>query len=334
MKANRVAKLYLTLVPLYPKVLPISLTPEYSMTSSIALQQKAPFQSLTEIPPSTNLIYKLKKDQLSNICNYIKPQEVVKTVHLVCKAWNTLLPNEGILDLRHSKIKSQNLSRLIENYIVGAKLHTLVLPFYGDIGDETMAYLGGFPSTRLNLQLEKNHQKNFRLETLKMSGCHLKVTVSGIKQLSTLSLTHLNLSSNEWMTDKAVEYLTALPLKHLSLCWCLNITDEGLKTLGRLSNLQSLDLNRCKVTDATLKALSKLNLVDLDLTICDKITDEGLKPLLKKSLQILGLRGCDQITDSTLQELSSCPQLTKLQLTSCPKITEHRPKSDSQVPFK
>ncbi len=309
------------------------LTAELPMTSSIALQQKSPFQNLTEIPPTTSPIKKLNWDLLRSICNFIKPQEIVKTVHLVCKAWTTLLPNEGILDLSNSKIKSQDLPRLIENYIVGAKLHSLDLSQCDHVGDEEMAYLGGFPSTRLNLQLQEKYQKNFRLEKLKISNCR-QITEWGIKQLSTLSLTHLDLSSNLWMTDKAVGYLTALPLKHLSLFWCMNITNEGLKTLARSSNLTSLNLDRCNATNATLKALSKLNLVDLDLGLCKKITDEGLKPLLKTSLQTLGLRGCVLITDSTLQDLSSCPQLTELELSSCPEITDIGLKAIAKCPLK
>ncbi len=293
---------------------------------------------------------------LRSICNSIKPQEVARTMHLVCKAWNTLLPNEGILDLGNSKIKGKGLSRLIENYIVGAKLHSLDLSQCDHVGDEEMAYLGGFPSTRLNLQLQEKYQKNFRLEKLKISNCR-QITEWGIKQLSTLSLTHLDLSSNLWMTDKAVGYLTALPLKHLSLFWCMNITNEGLKTLARSSNLTSLNLDRCNATNATLNALSKLNLVDLDLSLCDKITDAGLKslsklnlvdlnlglcgkitdaglkPLLKTSLQTLCLHG-DQITDSTLQDLSSCPQLTELDLTSCPKISDIGLKAIAKCPLK
>ncbi len=142
-------------------------------------------------------------------------------LHLVCKAWHKLLSNEGILDLGRSSIKHKDLSKLIENYIAGAKLHTLVLSYDDNIGDETMVYLGGFPSTRLNLQLEENYQKNFRLEKLKIGSCR-GVTESGIKQLSTLSLTHLDLSLNPWMSDKALGYLNALPLKFLSLYWCVN----------------------------------------------------------------------------------------------------------------
>ncbi len=303
------------------------------MTSSIALQQKALFQSLTEIPSSTSPIKKLNKDLLRSICNYIKPQEVAKIVHLVCKAWPTLLPNDGILDLRNSKIKGQDLSRLIENYIVGAKLHSLDLSRCDHVGDVEMVYLGGFPSTRLNFQLQEKYQKNLRLEKLIFSDCS-KITVAGIKQLSTLSITHLDLSVNLWMSDKAVGYLTALPLKHLSLGWCPDITDEGFKTLARLSNLQSLNFDNCNVTNAALKELSELNLVDLDLAICNKITGAGLKPLLKASLQTLGLRGCGGITDSILQDLSSCHQLTQLKLSFCHEFTDIGLKAITKCPLK
>jgi hypothetical protein len=312
------------------------------MTFLIAPQQKSPFQSLAEIPPSTSPIKKLNRDLIRSICNYIKPQEVAKIVHLVCKAWHTLLPNDGILDLRNSKIKGQDLSRLIENYIVGAKLHSLDLSRCDHVGDEEMAYLGGFPSTRLNFQLQEKYQKNLRLEKLIFSDCS-KITVSGIKQLSTLSITHLDLSVNLWMSDKAVGYLTALPLttllidrtaisdqgmQHLARCSsltslnlpdCFEITDSGVEAIRHL-NLRELNLDECNISDLSLQHLARCSsLRSLSLSQCAKITDEGIKAIRHLKLTLLDLAET-QVSDHCLENLANFP-LRSLNLYQC-KITE------------
>lgn len=107
-------------------------------------------------------------------------------------------------------------------------------------------------------------------------------------------------------------------LKHLrSLTIHSNrVTDAGLSGLGRLKNLESLNLGAClSVTDATLKeiaGLTELRTLDLSFT---SVTSQGFKQLTGlKKLRSLNLNGMDEIRDIGMKELAGLKQLHSLSL--------------------
>jgi Leucine-rich repeat (LRR) protein len=74
------------------------------------------------------------------------------------------------------------------------------------------------------------------------------------------------------------------------------VTDAGLKSIGKITTLKTLVLDKTRITDAGLKELSGLtDLEELDLAEND-ITDAGLKELKLKSLTSVSVKGCKKVT--------------------------------------
>lgn len=73
-----------------------------------------------------------------------------------------------------------------------------------------------------------------------------KITDAGLEILKSLPwLTELNLGACD-ITNAGIEHLKALAhLKSLSLIFCNRISDEALRTVGKLRELESLDIQGC-----------------------------------------------------------------------------------------
>ncbi|XP_062340614.1 LOW QUALITY PROTEIN: NACHT, LRR and PYD domains-containing protein 12-like [Osmerus eperlanus] len=185
-----------------------------------------------------------------------------------------------------------------------------------------------------------------KLETLRLSGCH--ITEEGCASLSstlksTSFLRHLELSNND-LKDAGMKLLSAglgnplCKLETLRLSGC-HITEEGCASLSSALNstsfLRQLDLSNNDLKDAGIKQLSAglgkplCKLETLRLSGCH-IKEEGCASLasaLKSNpvLRELHLSKCDlQILDmkvfSSLQENPVC-KLESLRLSDC-QITE------------
>ncbi|KAI8595296.1 hypothetical protein EDD21DRAFT_448733 [Dissophora ornata] len=110
----------------------------------------------------------------------------------------------------------------------------------------------------------------------------------------------------------AIGISQAHSLTYLSLKECIFLTDSGFSNIGRLEELEYLDLSHCRVTDKTLEFTLNLPNLSTLLLSSTKITSGGLCRIIaqaawKSTLQRLDLSYCNGITGPfvlvNLQEL-------------------------------
>jgi Leucine-rich repeat (LRR) protein len=97
------------------------------------------------------------------------------------------------------------------------------------------------------------------------------------------------------------------------------ITDKGVKSIGKLTNLEELQLTDSEVTDGGMKdiaSLPKLRWLDLS---DDHITDASLKLLKGKQIERLYLGGT-RVTDRGIDEIKDMKSLRYLDVM-CTKVT-------------
>ena len=168
--------------------------------------------------------------------------------------------------------------------------------------------------------LQKLLKKLPRLASLTLIGLNFS-TISFLKDIR--SLTYLDLSWSEDLTDEGFEHILSLSsLTYLDLSHCEHVADNGLRYIGQLESLTELVLWESYITDIGLKYISKLtNLVTLWLGNCFSIKLEGFKCLsVLKKLETLYLTGCQQVNDSWLQFMPK--SLTSLDLSVSHRITK------------
>uniref|UniRef100_A0A7S1YTP9 Uncharacterized protein n=1 Tax=Ditylum brightwellii TaxID=49249 RepID=A0A7S1YTP9_9STRA len=163
-----------------------------------------------------------------------------------------------------------------------------------------------------------------------------------------IQLQQLDLSQCDLITDEGVEHLHDLQfIEELSLGWCRSITDCGIGILSsqpfRKQNLRILRLARCSITDIGIGHVGKLsNLEELDLNGCSSVGSVALGLTLAKlmKLTMLDVSYCPGIIrsswqgkikalkslelcysgvrDAHLSRLMDLPSLEELNLDSCP----------------
>lgn len=132
-----------------------------------------------------------------------------------------------------------------------------------------------------------------------------KITGTGLHHLKDMSLTTLNLSGCENISDVGLTYLPT-SLTELHLVGCSKITNAALEFLPRFTQLTKLRLGHCReITNEGLKHVGELDtLTELELLECHSITDDGLSPMVRlKNLRSLVLCGCNDITDAGVKSL-------------------------------
>lgn len=151
----------------------------------------------------------------------------------------------------------------------------------------------------------------------------MKLTDSGLKCLSGVPLTRLDLEKCGRLTDAGLEYLIGLPLTGLDMHNAFKITDIGLKSLQSMPLSHLTFEYSVNLTDAGLGFLSGLPLTFLSLRNCPLLTDAGfacLRGLPLTSFTFGHYRGECQITDSGLESLAQMP-LKHLDIFNCRYIT-------------
>lgn len=168
------------------------------------------------------------------------------------------------------------------------RLHTLSLVNCRRLTDEAIINISHLSSS---------------LEALVLEGCRCLTDRSLIAISNLSSLSKLDLSLCDLITNKALQFLHPLEfLEELYLGWCRNIGDEGLEILcsqpGRKENLKVLRLARCPITNETCSSLPKLSaLKELDLNGCNKLKSDKLGWALEllKNLTVLDVSYCPGI---------------------------------------
>jgi internalin A len=144
-----------------------------------------------------------------------------------------------------------------------------------------------------------------------------KVTDAGLAELADCrSLTYLGLAGTR-VSDAGLVHLTKLPLLEDLALGVYNegahITNEGLRTVGKLTNLTSLDLSGTKITGEGLihlKDLQKLKTLSLDSTDIAENDLAHLAPL--QSLERLRLYTKHNTTDVAAAHLARLKSLRDL----------------------
>ncbi|WP_197454727.1 SUMF1/EgtB/PvdO family nonheme iron enzyme [Stieleria varia] len=104
-------------------------------------------------------------------------------------------------------------------------------------------------------------------------------------------------------------------LNQLSLRDISTLSDSDFATLGRLRQLERLELFETKAGDQTVAACNGLNQLRTLVIDGDALTDNGLQTIADiPSLHELYIRGNSQITDQGLQSLWRLPNLRQLEL--------------------
>lgn len=166
-------------------------------------------------------------------------------------------------------------------------LHTLDVSFVSGLNDGALReILGPVNDSRRGLTDEKSRLRN--LKTLKLAGTEISDVALRYVTQYLPSITHLDLSSCQRITDAGIAQLSTKPaltvqtLTNLDLSHCKLITELSLDHLTRCENLTRLDLRHCShvSTQAVIKfaAKSEHNLQVRDV----KLVDKRQKPLMAK----------------------------------------------------
>ncbi|GMH44944.1 hypothetical protein BSKO_12901 [Bryopsis sp. KO-2023] len=163
------------------------------------------------------------------------------------------------------------------------------------------------------------------LHCLDLSNCIEDVDLDGIRYLQLLrNLRELNLGRHHRLiastiTDDCIVQLNALSRLHtVNLSQCVHVSDDGLAVLAKNHpNLTSVNISGCvAVTERGIAELGRLkNLQHLELPWCLKVTDQAIRSLaIVPRMKSLNLSGCQLIHEEGVMALSSFVHLESLNL--------------------
>lgn len=154
----------------------------------------------------------------------------------------------------------------------------------------------------------------------------------------------LSLQGCSWLGASALRTCTCPPLTSLDLSFVTGLNDASLRDLlspppdsrpglvdtkSRLRYLQTLKLAGCDLSDVSLRYvvqnLPKLS--SLDMSSCPRLTDAGVAQLgtppapTINTLTVLDLAGCRLLTETSLEYLSRCNSLERIDLRHINQIS-------------
>ncbi|KAJ1523891.1 hypothetical protein ONE63_010445 [Megalurothrips usitatus] len=250
--------------------------------------------------PKTIVNLALEKSVVLPVMEYLTPKEKVEC-GLVCKAWAQFSLDPSLW--KRMSMAAQTLTAGHLSAIVRRQPETLVLDWTG-IGKRQLAWL----IMRLP-----------QLRELSLQG----VNVIGVQALRTCMcppLSFLDISFAGGLNDATLREILSPPPD----------SRPGLvDTKSRLRNLRTLKLAGSSITDVALRYITQHlpRLSVLDLSSCTRLTDAGIAQLCTppassiELLQSLDLSNCPRITDLSLDHLTRCAQLGRLDLRHSPQVT-------------
>uniref|UniRef100_F6PPU7 F-box/LRR-repeat protein 15-like leucin rich repeat domain-containing protein n=2 Tax=Ornithorhynchus anatinus TaxID=9258 RepID=F6PPU7_ORNAN len=173
------------------------------------------------------------------------------------------------------------------------------------------------------------------LEKLVLQGCR-ELTDDSVVTLCRLQpgLTTLNIDGCPELGDTAVVAICqGMPrLRHLQIGRLQQLTDDGLSALGRLRELQILDMAECCLIcgEGLTRALGAEKILPpittLNLAYCALVKDVSVLPLvslLSRTLRMLDLSLCTTLTNKSLCAIfTQLPKLKSLHMAWCKEITD------------
>lgn len=234
---------------------------------------------------------------LLSVFKYLPPDTLV-TCSLVCKTWSEVSVNPQLW--RKMNCTEHKLSASLLKAIVRRQPEHLVLDWTLLEKMKLQWIIGRIPSMK-NLSLEG-------VPIQSVFGLHTCLC----PQLSTLSLSYVR-----GLNDHAIREILSPPKD----------SRPGTDSKSRLRHIRNLKLSGTDITDVALRYITQglPTLVQLDLSSCQRITDAGVcqigtSPSAIKTLFELDLSSCKLVTESSLDYLSKCEALTRLDLRFCPQV--------------
>lgn len=235
---------------------------------------------------------------LLNLFKYL-PHETLVTCSLVCKTWSQV----SISPLLWKKMNcsEHKLSSSLLSAIVRRQPEHLILDWTILVNKQLTWIIGRIPSMKI----------------LSLEGVPIQ-SVFGLHTCVCPQLNTLNLSFVRGLNDHAIREILSPPKD----------SRPGTDSKSRLRNLKCLKLSGTDITDVALRYITQglPMLVQLDLSSCQRITDAGvcqigISPSAIKTLYELDLSSCKLVTEMSLDHLSKCEALTRLDLRYVPQVS-------------
>lgn len=227
------------------------------------------------------------------------PHDTLVTCSLVCKTWSQVSIDPTLW--KRMNCSEHKLSASLLMAIVRRQPEHLVLDWTILAKRQLSWMIARIPSMR-NLSLE---------------GVPIQ-SVFGLHTCLCPQLHTLNLSFVRGLNDHAIREILSPPKD----------SRPGTDSKSRLRNLRCLKLSGTDITDVALRYITQglPMLVQLDLSSCQRITDAGVCQIgisasAIKTLVELDLSSCKLITEMSLDHLSKCESLTRLDLRYVPQVS-------------
>lgn len=227
------------------------------------------------------------------------PHDTLVMCSLVCKAWAQVSIDP--LLWRRMNCSEHKLSAALLTAIVRRQPEHLFLDWTILAKRQLAWMIARIPS-----------MKNLSLEGVPIQ------SVFGLHTCLCPQLHTLNLSFVRGLNDHAIREILSPPKD----------SRPGTDSKSRLRNLRCLKLSGTDITDVALRYITQglPMMVQLDLSSCQRITDAGvcqigISPSAIKTLYELDLSSCKLITETSLEHLSKCETLTRLDLRFVPQVS-------------
>ncbi|XP_014300265.1 jmjC domain-containing histone demethylation protein 1 isoform X1 [Microplitis demolitor] len=241
------------------------------------------------------------REVLLAIFKYLNPKDLA-TCALVCRSW-ARYSIDPIL-WRRMNLTRTHLTAAHLTGIVRRQPESLCLD-WTNIAKRQLAWLLG----RLS-----------QLRHLSLQGCNWATGVCALKTCTCPPLITLDLSFVSGLNDSSVREVLSPPAD----------SRPGLidKT-SRLKHLKSLSLAGCNITDVALRYIAQHlpHLESLDLSSCGRVTDAGVAQIATPPAQAinnlvsLNLSECRLLTETTLEHLTRCKAIKRLDLRHTTQVS-------------
>lgn len=248
--------------------------------------------------PNHNGNLVLDQTVLLSLFKYL-PHDTLVTCSLVCKTWAQVSVDPTLW--KKMNCSEHKLSASLLMAIVRRQPEHLILDWTILAKRQLSWMIARIPS-----------MKNLSLEGVPIQ------SVFGLHTCLCPQLHTLNLSFVRGLNDHAIREILSPPKD----------SRPGTDSKSRLRNVRCLKLSGTDITDVALRYITQgiPMLVQLDLSSCQRITDAGvcqigISPSAIKTLYELDLSSCKLITEMSLDHLSKCEALTRLDLRYVPQVS-------------
>lgn len=235
------------------------------------------------------------------IFKFLNPKDLA-TCALVCRTW-ARYSIDPIL-WQHMNLTRTHLTAAHLTGIVRRQPASLCLD-WTNIAKRQLAWLLG----RLS-----------QLRHLSLQGCNWATGVCALKTCTCPPLTSLDLGFVSGLNDSSVrEVLSPPPDSRPGL----------IDKTSRLKHLKILSLAGCNITDVALRYIAQHlpHLESLDLSSCGRVTDAGVAQIATPPAQAinnlvsLNLSDCRLLTETTLEHLTRCKAIKRLDLRHTTQVS-------------